>query len=158
MTSIDDDSPWSLETLRVYLETRVDAEHELTQQRFQDRDKAVEAALLSAERAVAAALTAAKEAVAKAEVAQEKRLDSVNEFRAQLADLIRTLMPRAEAEQRIATNGDKIDTLDARIDKTEARIDRTEGKSTGLSTAWAVAIGAVGLVASIVIVLVTLRG
>jgi len=157
MTSTDDSSPWSLETLRVYLEAKITAEHDLTSQRFLDRDKAVEAALLSAERAVAAAFTTAQNAVAKAEVAQEKRLDSVNEFRAQLIDQTATFIPRSEAEQRIATNADKIDALDARIDRTETRIDLTEGKSTGLSTAWVVAIGAIGLVTSIIVVIVALK-
>jgi hypothetical protein len=142
MTS-NDDSPWSLETLRIYLETLIRAANESVTQRFEDRDKAV-----------SAAFAAAKEAVAKAELAAEKRLDSVNEFRAQLSDQTATFIPRAEAEQRFVTTNDKISEL-------AARQDRNEGKSTGISTLWGVIVGAIGLVAAvvtIVTVLVATRG
>jgi len=48
------------------------------------------------EKAVQAALNAAKDAVNKAEQASEKRLDSVNEFRAQLRDQAGTFVTRSE--------------------------------------------------------------
>lgn len=154
MPSVVDDSPWSLETLRIYLEAQVASLSVLTQQRFEDRDKAVQAALLSADRAVAAALTAAKEAVGKAEVAQEKRLDSVNEFRAQLSDQTATFIPRTEAEQRINAVLEKVTELTARFEK-------TEGQATGSSTTRTAVITGVGLLFTaifVVIALVTLRG
>jgi hypothetical protein len=50
----------------------------------------------ASEKAILAALTAAKEAVNKAEIAQEKRLDSVNEFRGQLSDQAATFVTRTE--------------------------------------------------------------
>jgi len=63
------------------------------------------------QRAVEAALASAEKAVTKAEVATEKRFEGVNEFRATLADQAATLMPRAEAEIRFASLLAKIDSL-----------------------------------------------
>jgi hypothetical protein len=91
-------SSWSVDTLKEFMN-----------QRFADQDKAVQAALL-----------AAKEAVLKAEVASEKRFESVNEFRAQLADQTNTLMPRAEVNTRFDSLSEKISDLTSRITRTEA--------------------------------------
>lgn len=61
------------------------AEAELrNEQRFQAQEKAVIAAMLSADRAVA-----------KAEAASEKRFESVNEFRGTLSDQVRLFIPRS---------------------------------------------------------------
>jgi hypothetical protein len=69
---------------------------------FTAEQTAMQAALASAERAVTAALDAAGKAVDKAETAAEKRFDSVNEFRQQLADQAATFMPRSESESLLA--------------------------------------------------------
>jgi len=103
----------------------------------------VQAALVAQEKAVAAALAAADRAVSKAELAAGARFDSVNEFRAALTDQTATFIPRAECEQRIATNAEKIDVLAARLDK-------QEGRSGGLNAGWAI-VGSVVLVVSAVI-------
>lgn len=50
---------------------------------------------------VALALAAAEKAIDKAEVATERRLQGMNEFRDQLSDQAATLMPRKEAEQLV---------------------------------------------------------
>ncbi len=83
------------------------------QQRYDASSKALDAALLAAEKAVQTALTAAEKAVTKAETAAEKRFDAVNEFRAAYQDIISNQMPRAEAEQRLATMAKELDELKA---------------------------------------------
>jgi hypothetical protein len=54
-------------------------------------------------------------ALRKAEIAMDKRLDSLNEFREQLADQQRTFLPRAEYNGRH-------DQLEARIDDIQTRL------------------------------------
>ena len=77
--------------------TRLDAERDLRYaERAEAQDKAVAVALVAAEKAVQAALLSAERAVGKAEIATEKRFESVNEFRAQLADQSSTLLTRTE--------------------------------------------------------------
>ncbi len=71
-------------------------------ERWRADQQAVKEALAAAEKAVSAALSAAEKAVEKAELATAARFESVNEFRAQLGDQARTLMPRAEFETQHA--------------------------------------------------------
>lgn len=80
------------------------------------------------EKAVNAALAASDRAVNKAEMASEKRFDSVNEFRAALADSARLLMPRAESEQAVKVLADKLSTIESRLN---SRDDRGTGESQG---------------------------
>lgn len=51
---------------------------------------------------IEAKLEASQKAVTTANVANEKRFESVNEFRAQLNDMIRVLLPRSEADAKLA--------------------------------------------------------
>lgn len=97
-------SGWTIDTLKEFFDQRLD----------------------SMDRALIAARLDAKEAIQKSDAATEKRFDGVNEFRAQLGDQARTLMPRTEAEQRL----DQISEKQLRI---EAKLERQEGKSGGLS-------------------------
>jgi hypothetical protein len=107
--------------------------------RFTAQDKAVAAALASAERAVA-----------KSDLATEKRFESVNEFRATLADSARLLMPRLEAEQVIRAISDKVEVLTTRLN---ARDDRGQGSSAIV----AYIIAAVAVVTSILTVVFIAR-
>jgi len=132
-------SDWTVDTLR-----------ELMDQRFADQEKAVQAALAAAKEAVAAALAAAEKAVVKAELSSKDRLDAHNGLQQQLENLMATLMPRVEAEQRIATNADKIDVLAARLDK-------MDGRSHGLSAGWGVLVAAMTLIIGVVAVYAALR-
>lgn len=148
---------WTFESFRTYvdstmrhLETLIAASAALSDSRFNNADKAVLAALAAQEKAVQAALAAAERAVGKSEVAAEKRFDSTNEFRGQLNDVISTFIPRAEAEQRIGQNTEKIDVLAARVDK-------IEGRSSGMGTSWAILIAAIGAIGIIVGIYLALR-
>lgn len=100
-----------LENLRSMLEERYATQTKAVDAAFVAQQTAMQTALTSAEKAVGVAQTAAAAAVAKAETAAEKRFDSVNEFRAQLADQATTFIPRAETEARLATLTEKIDSL-----------------------------------------------
>jgi hypothetical protein len=89
----------------------------------------------------------------KAESAIEKRFDSVNEFRASLADQARLLMPRQEAESLLKSLTEKLETglkvLADRVDTQSAQLISSAGKKSGIESGWGYAVGAVGLVLAI---------
>lgn len=93
------------------------------QQRFDAQTKAIDAALEAAEKAVS-----------KAESANEKRFESVNEFRQTLSDQAATFI-----------NNDQFETLRQSIAALNTRLDRIEGRSTGLNAGWVYLGGAVTL-------------
>jgi chromosome segregation ATPase len=125
-------------------------------ERYATQTKAVDAAFLAQQTAMQTALTAArestqsdllaaKEAVGKAEVAAEKRFESVNEFRAQLADQAGTFMPRSEAMTIVQSNTERIQAINTQLErrlddireqmvKLEQRLERREGEASGAST------------------------
>jgi hypothetical protein len=132
MTDDIGSSQWTLQTLQDHLVMLINA----NDKRYDERDKSTKVAM-------DAALAAAKEAVIKAEGASEKRFDSVNEFRATLADQQRTLMPRAEVELLYKTLSDKIDAL------TEDAHTAT-GVKTGVRELAAYVIAATGVVMAVI--------
>lgn len=129
-------------------------------QRFEAQQKAVDAALASAEKAVAAALVAqdkataaafaaqgkatdaafaaANEAVKTAQQANDKRLDSVNEFRGQLKDQAGTLATRTEVTVQFKATADKLDELTKALTEIRARAE-------GAATLWTAAMAVVGI-------------
>lgn len=127
-------------------EWTVDSLKEFVTQRFTDNDKAVQAALVSQEKAVAAALAAAEKAVIKAETAADKRFDAVNEFRQTLTDQTNTFLPRAEYNAQHKALEEKVVAL-------SDRMNRTDGKSSGLAAGWGYLVGAIGLAATIIAVI-----
>lgn len=133
-------SGWTIDTIKEYVD-----------QRYIASDKAIAAALAAQKEAIAAALTAADKAGAKAETASEKRFDSVNEFRAQQADIIATFMPRTEAQVLINSIADKLDLQAARLDK-------LEGRSSGIGWVGALVVGGVAVLGTIIIVANLLTG
>lgn len=131
--------------------TRYEQRHEALQQALQDaiaaQKDAVREAFERQKEAINAALMSAERAVNKAEVAAEKRFEGVNEFRAQLGDQQRTLMPRAEAENRLNALAEKIGVLEG---------FRTEALSRGTGTreGYGWAIGVIG----VIITMLTIAG
>ena len=69
-------------------------------------------------------MMASKEAVHKAEMANERRFESVNEFRGQLKDHAATLMPRAEVQLLI-------DSLNKNIAENRTHIQTQLGANQG---------------------------
>ena len=95
------------------------------------------------EKAVNAALAASDRAVNKAEMASEKRFDAVNEFRAALADSARLLMPRIEAEQRIAP-------LDKMISDLKTTVEAKDNKGAGISIGLMAVVTGISVLSAIV--------
>ncbi len=83
-----------------------------------------------------------QDAIAKADMANEKRFQAVNEFRAQLGDQARTFMPRAEVEVMLKA-------FDSRLDKIEGQQTERAGLKTGTKEGWLYAVGVIGLIATI---------
>jgi len=80
-------------------------------------------ALTAAETAVSKALESAEKAAIKAETASDKRFESVNEFRAQLADQAQRFMPRTESEAATDRNTERVQEMANEVSK---MITRTE--------------------------------
>ncbi len=148
-----DVSGWTTDTLRAHFEGRLDDLRTSLQERYETQTKAIDAAFVAqqtamqtafeaADRAVQAALQAAEKAVGKAESASEKRFDSVNEFRATLSDQATNLMPRVEAESRIASLSEKFDDV-------KDIVAKSTGRGTGLNDAWGYVVGAAGVLLGI---------
>lgn len=108
-----------------------------------------------------AALEAAEKAITKAETATEKRFESVNEFRSQLADQAATFMQRNESLQRHDATAEKISDLDKRqrqdVALINSRLDLTAGRSTGLDKGWGLLVGVVGLAAVVISIVLNLN-
>lgn len=95
-------------SLREYVDVRILALREEVNLRFTDQEKAVQAAL-----------TSTKEAITKSEASNDKRFDSVNEFRSSLSDSARLLMPRIESERMHQATHQNIEDLTKRMIKFE---------------------------------------
>jgi hypothetical protein len=132
------ESGWTVDTLKEHVT-----------QRFDDNQKAIDAALVAQEKAVAAALAATKEAINKAEVATGKRFESVNEFRAQLADQSNTLMPRQEYTVQHKALESKLSDLTDRINIADGKI---KGAQLTSGKIYAAIGGAVAIISIIVVI------
>jgi|ERR1700734_3118350 len=78
------------------IEKLIDERDRLYDARFRASDIAVSAALTAQEKSVNAAFAASEKAIVKAEQAQKEYNERSNEFRGQLDDQAKTLMPRPE--------------------------------------------------------------
>ncbi len=110
--------------------------------------------------AMAASVNVQTQAVIKAEVANEKRFDSVNEFRSTLSDQQRLLIPRAEVEVIIRALSDKIDRnvdglrdLNNRVAMLQAE---SGGERHGMQSGWGYAAGVVGMIVAAVTIVISL--
>ena len=81
---------------------------------------------------------AADKAVDKALGDLEERLRGVNEFRAQMGDQQRTLMPRSEAEKENVALRERLDAL-------RADLNRVIDRNSGQQALWGYLFGAAGL-------------
>lgn len=112
------------------------------QARFVASEIAVATSFSAQEKAINAALASAQAAVNKADIANEKRFDGVNEFRAQLGDQQRTLMPRAEVEALLRAINEKSDSL-------TSRMDRHDATGNGQQQVWGYVVAGVGVAVGI---------
>jgi hypothetical protein len=167
---------------REFLERIMDERDRLYDMRFKAAETAVNTALAAQEKAVNAALAAqekqtassfmaSEKAIVKAEDAQREYNVRSNEFRGQLDDQAKTLMPRPESLTMFRATEDKLASAKAELERTiesvrasfekatganaddiaglrESRATGT-GKDQGISTIWFALVGAVGLIVSI---------
>jgi hypothetical protein len=167
--------------LDTHLGGRVENLHELTEAKFityrtliDSQAEKVALALAASKEAIDKAEQATQKAIDKAEQATDKRFESVNEFRAQLADQAGMFMPRGEAQQlieqmtlRTRELADLIPTLMTRTEMTAVmermneriqehadRLNRMEGKETGVKDNKGAIIAVVAVAVSILSVFV----
>lgn len=129
---------WTLDTLREHFQRQHEDLRSMLDERYRTQTDAVRAAFAAQETAVNAALLSQEKAVVKAEVAADKRFDLLNELRIGVA------------------TREQIDALDKRVDDINDRINRTEGRTSGLSAGWGYLVGAVGLAATVILLVITL--
>ena len=173
---MDDERPggWTLDTLNSYITAILDERDKRYHERFEAQQHELMAALLAQKESANAAISAAKDAVTKAETANDKRFDSVNEFRAALADQQTTLLTKMEYATAHETLVTQINALSGRIadsatrheaemahkvltdrlNDIAARIDRIEGVSTGVTKSWGYLVAILGIALSIAGVLI----
>ena len=141
---------WTLDAIAARLdalEKMLEEREHRTKERFDNARENVSAALASSEKAII-----------KAEVADNKRFDSVNEFRATLADQAERLLPRGEYSVQYAALVEKMEDTSAKIDAINLvltnRIDintriieglnaMARGKKEGISVIGAVVLGVI---------------
>lgn len=152
-------------SMREYIEARIKAVHEAAVARADAQDKATANAMTAAQTAVNAAMQAAQAAVLKAEMATEKRFEGVNEFRAQLADQARTLMPRAEFEALHKAAMDRNElahaTMNERFQSLHSRMNAHDTMGAGKQIGWASVVSVIAVATSVsglLLVLFKLQG
>jgi len=151
----------AVEVLATSLKQQVDTGDENLRQHIANQIDQIKQALLSADKLMEARLgtldqqiksvhreidietSATRAAVQKADTATEKRFESVNEFRAQMADAAAQYITRREVEALVNTNAGKISDI-------TDRINRNEGKGSGMSQIVGWIFGAVGLVVGLI--------
>jgi len=125
-------SSWTLDTLKEYLEVVIDGNDRRYQQRFEAQE-------------------------ASNKYVQEKS----NEFRGSLEDIGKKQMPRTEAESLIRSAMERSEigarTNSEKIDALQARMDRNEGRGGGFNSSWGFLVGAVGLIATLIMIFMALR-
>lgn len=160
-----------IKELRENVGIKIDERDRLYDTRFKAAEVAVNAALAAQEKAVTAAFLASEKAIVKAEDAQKDYNQRSNEFRGQLDDQAKTLMPRIETIGLFKAADDKGEALrkdlEGKIDFLRLssekifegllkelgnlRESRSEssGKGAGLNAFWGYLIGVMGLIATI---------
>lgn len=151
-----------LDGLRELLLSKLDAQSDALaaadkryEQRFMAQEGAVTSALNAQEKAVTSAMVSADRAVSKVETANDKRFESVNEFRAQLADQAAGFLPRNEANIRFDGFSEKLDSqrkvLDGRLEQIRVDLQQIreaaaiiQGKSVGMNQLWGYLVAAAG--------------
>lgn len=111
---------------------------EVARERIAALDRRLTENLTALDRATQVAMTAAKEAVNKAEIASEKRFESVNEFRGQLADQAARFIGRAEVEAIV--NGVK-----ENIGRIDGQLANAAGRGAGAGDLWKAILAGVGM-------------
>lgn len=145
MTIDNGPDSWSTEMIRLLMSER----DRRVDERINALEQLMTAAIQSQKEAVAIAMAAADRAVNKAEGAAERRFESINEFRAALADQAGHFMTRSEMDARLSGVSDRLN-LNAN------RIERIDGRTQGVSAAMAAGIAIVSILVAVSAVFVQL--
>jgi len=105
---------WTVETLRIYLEALI-RENEKASIAWQEQ---------------------AIRSVSKSEESISHRLSSMNEFRGQLNDVLRQMLPRSEFDSQHANLERRLTENAKRTEDLSGRVDTLTGKSGGLAQGW----------------------
>ena len=130
----------ALGALEKRLDDRISRHEYSAQKQFDDAEKLLRTIHEASERAIN-----------KAEIQQEKRMDSLNEFRAQLKDQQILLITRAEADAKFAAISDTL------VDMKD-RMTRNEGKASAYSASWGYLVGGGGLLIALVLFIRDITG
>lgn len=98
------------------LRDKVEERDRLYSAQFKASETAVSAALSAQKESTGSAFTASEKAIVKAEDAQREYNVRSNEFRGQLDDQAKTLMPRTEAAAMFKASEDKLEDLKKRLE------------------------------------------
>lgn len=120
-------------------------------QRFDDTQKAVDAALAANEKQTASALAASEKAGQKAEVAAERRFDALNELRQMVNDQMVDYAKQPVVDAMFKGVNEKIEALQAA--KSEAT-----GRTLGVGAVVGYVFGIFGVIGVLVAIIVWLGG
>lgn len=126
------ESGWTVDTLKQHFDELREADQ-----------TALKAALASAEKAVAAALAASKEAVNKSELSNTKLFEAANQVKATFGDELNKKVDRSEFLTSNESRDDKIVSV-------TSRVAAVENRSDGMKAGWGYLVGAIGLAATVV--------
>ncbi len=143
-------SAWTVDSLKELMMAVLEEMDRRYEQRFEAQQVALRDALISSEKAVNAALNAAERAVSKAELASERRFESINEFRGQLADQAATLMPRAETTVLLSAINDRLATLETRVTERAGALQGQNAMRAALFTVCGLVIAALAVTIALV--------
>jgi hypothetical protein len=138
-----------IEATKKLLEQRLISLESMLNERYATQTKALDAAFVAAEKAVSTALHSAEKAVSKAEIANERRFESVNGFRAQMADQQSSFVTREEHEA-------KMEALQGRVYRNESSVERLQGSGIGSRQTMATFLTAGAIVVTIIIAVATI--
>jgi hypothetical protein len=124
----------------------VDERDRLYDVRFRAAEAAASAALAAQEKATNAAFAASEKAIVKAEDAQREYNVRSNEFRGQLDDQAKTLMPRPETLTMFKAVDEKLLALSREIAGLRESRSESGGKSIGTHAVVAYVIAAISII------------
>jgi hypothetical protein len=111
------------------VEQSIAEKNSLYLEKFRASEEAVKTAITASDRQTTSSFASSEKAIVKAEEAQREYNVRSNEFRGQLDDQAKTLMPRLEAQTLFKSYEDKLDTTNRAVevirkDLQDARVER----------------------------------
>lgn len=153
----EEKTEWTLKTLKKYLDIKIDGNDRRYEQKFASQDLAVKDALAAQKELTAAAFASSEKAIVKAEDAQRDYNLRSNEFRGQLDDQAKRLMPRSESDTKFQSQEEKIAEQRRLIELLSTRLTSIESRGRGANALWGYVAGAIGLIFIIISIFKTIK-